>query len=475
MKQIFTLITFFITILLNSQTLNIDTSFGTNGYFELTNNSKGWDVSNIIENSDGTILLSTQRINGTDIVENIVVKLTENGIIDTNFGANGIAVIDVELDNGLAIKKQDDGKIILFGGQGDTKIIRLLTSGQLDTNFGTNGEIVLTNVDSGNNWGNNTLLIQNNKIIVLAGSSNKSLTRFNTDGTIDTTFGSNGSVSNIQSEYIYLDNSDNIVGLRSQSDNTYTIEKFNNDGQINTSFGTNGLLQVTSPVSFTYLDSAYMDLQNRLLLNVALEGTSNSTFSLIRANADGTFDNSFSFNNYSNGIATITEKDSKYVLGGATLNATLDDYENLHLARIDQSGNYDNTFNNNGEFTESGAIFRLAESLIILNNGSILVSGERKNGQEAKMFVSKYNDTSVLSVFEINELDNIAFKNPVENEINIISNNQIQKIEIYSLESKLINSSNSNIIETSFLNSGLYVLKVYFINGTTHTEKIIKK
>ena len=144
----------------------------------MNENSKLWDVSKLIKNDDGSIILSTQRINGIDPVENVVVKLIQNGAVDNSFGLNGYQVLDVTIDNGLAAKKQNDGKLVFFGGQNNSKIIRLLPNGQFDSTFGISGEVLLPSTDSDFNFNNNTLVFQNDKILIIerkSGMSTKSI------------------------------------------------------------------------------------------------------------------------------------------------------------------------------------------------------------------------------------------------------------------------------------------------------------
>ena len=73
------------------------------------------------------------------------------------------------------------------------------------------------------------------------------------------------------------------------------------------------------------------------------------------------------------------------------------------------------------------------------------------------------------------------YPNPVNNYLNIKSNNSIKKIQIYSLQGRLektflnTNTLNTKSIRVSELSSGMYLIKVEGSNGSVITTKFIKK
>lgn len=76
-------------------------------------------------------------------------------------------------------------------------------------------------------------------------------------------------------------------------------------------------------------------------------------------------------------------------------------------------------------------------------------------------------------------INNVAlFPNPIENDLNIITEKNIQKIEIYNvigqLQFKKDIFSNECKLDLSFLNGGTYFLKLH-VDGTVINKKIIKK
>lgn len=143
-----------------------------------------------------------------------VARYTCDGRLDTTFGTNGVTVtrLDDNLSSsGIAVAIQQDGKIVVGGylitarGPSLFAVVRYTCDGALDTTFGCNKNgIVVTDFgfDSIYNADVRALAIQGNGKIILAGSSvppganheDFTLVRYNSNGTIDKTFGNNGLV-----------------------------------------------------------------------------------------------------------------------------------------------------------------------------------------------------------------------------------------------------------------------------------------
>lgn len=123
--------------------------------------------------------------------------------IDKYFGNNGVATIQYNIDNfepSTAVATLPDGRIyetakVATAPAGNlVGLARLNFNGQVDPTFGNNG-IVTTNIGFDAN-GPNSIVIQNDGKIVVGASTyaDMALIRYNTDGSLDTTFGSGGIV-----------------------------------------------------------------------------------------------------------------------------------------------------------------------------------------------------------------------------------------------------------------------------------------
>jgi uncharacterized delta-60 repeat protein len=187
----------------------LDTRFGKNGitttsvfkYFET--------IESLAIQPDGRIVVGGYIVdeprssgNGTDY---FVARYNANGRLDTRFGKGGITRLGEEdvfaSDEIQDIALQPDGKIVAVGSTFrsptsiDFAVLRFLPNGSLDKKFGKRGIVTTdfnTTVDSAS-----SVEIQPDGRILVVGTTNISdysfgLTRYNQNGSLDTTFGENG-------------------------------------------------------------------------------------------------------------------------------------------------------------------------------------------------------------------------------------------------------------------------------------------
>ncbi|WP_412984033.1 aryl-sulfate sulfotransferase [Pontimicrobium sp. IMCC45349] len=87
-------------------------------------------------------------------------------------------------------------------------------------------------------------------------------------------------------------------------------------------------------------------------------------------------------------------------------------------------------------------------------------------------------DLSQCDILNIDDFElNMAsiYPNPVKDKLNVKSNQEVQKLEIYNLLGKLVlENSNSNSLDMGHLTPNLYLLKIHS-NNTITTKKIIKQ
>jgi uncharacterized delta-60 repeat protein len=130
------------------------------------------------------------------------------GDLDPTFDSDGKVMTSIgAMDYGNDVAIQPDGKIVVTGVSGeyvngvftgDVSLARYNADGSLDSSFGTGGKVLL--VESGHQTSGGLIIQPDGKIIVLVGGqiisqSVLKVYRFNPDGSLDTTFGTNGKVS----------------------------------------------------------------------------------------------------------------------------------------------------------------------------------------------------------------------------------------------------------------------------------------
>lgn len=216
------------------------------------------------------------KVNGTSGTLAATKPLTATvrgkaGDVDTSFGG-GVQTTPVGLTDDYArgAAVQGDGKVIVAGygvPGGDTGtdflIVRYLRDGGLDTTFGTAGKVI-TAFNNGNRSDEaQAVAVQADGKILVAGSSDQgatgydfALSRYNTDGSLDATFGAGGRVvtsfgngaDKLHAMLIQPDGKILLAGESGQGANgtDFAIARYNTDGSLDAGFGTGG--KVLTPI-----------------------------------------------------------------------------------------------------------------------------------------------------------------------------------------------------------------------------------
>lgn len=225
----------------------LDNTFGVNGTV-LTGISSGSSGYALVIQSDGKIVVTGSVLQSNDVWIPIV-RYNSDGSLDTSFGTNGITIITIEdCAIGYSLIQQPDGKFVIGGfAEGNAFVVRVNDDGTIDTTFNGTGSI---SIQSGlSSFVRGTGLQSNGKIIV-AGYTNGQcfLSRLNTDGTLDTTFGTNGITTNNFSNYnialdVAIDSSDRII-IAGLSADTPIAARYTSNGVLDTTFGIQGLTSI---------------------------------------------------------------------------------------------------------------------------------------------------------------------------------------------------------------------------------------
>lgn len=235
---------------------------------------------------------------------------------------------------------QTDGKIVLSGLGGAANqwaVVRLDTSGALDTTFNLVGSVQSSFSISDRV---HTAAIQSDGSIVVAGHTTDCCTeestigRYATDGSLDTTYNLIG-----YNNFSYNPGTDTISGMRLQSDgkavavgygnnglyNDATIARFNTDGSLDTSF--NGTGKVRFDVGYaTYGSNLAIQSDGKIVL-VGSTNNGVSQILIARFHSNGSVDTTFNTTGYvehlfgtgDEGYSILVQSDGKYVICGYTV------------------------------------------------------------------------------------------------------------------------------------------------------------
>ncbi|MBP7400651.1 MAG: T9SS type A sorting domain-containing protein [Chitinophagales bacterium] len=355
-----------------SQTSGVlDITFGDTGTFT-TAFGPQYDVpQGLIIQPDGKIVVSgtAGTIDGT-VTNLVLIRLNPDGTYDTSFGEDGIASVDLGIsqfvEQSIPLAIQDDGKLVTVlhkknGDYYDYAAIRFNTDGTLDTSFDGDG-IAEQDVFYQNDFPTAVAIQSNGKILVYGTGTSGSfykigLVRFNSDGSLDESF-------SIDGQFIY----DFGYGDNSSSD-VHVLP----DGKI------------------------------MLAGYAAMDGTSRDVFA-IKLNEDGSFDTSFG----EDGIAVFAisvyfdfcgssfiKEDGKILFCGSITPGS-GDYDPFAL-QINADGTMDTSFGTDGiTVIDLGDRPDYGRFITEQSDGKILITGYNDQFDTIKCVVIRLNEDGSL-------------------------------------------------------------------------------
>ncbi len=197
------------------------------------------------------------------------------------------------------------------------------------------------------------------------GSTNDiAVTRYNSDGTLDTSFGDDGikvfvlsSILSIMSDIqIQADGKILIAGFMDLGVGDaldMTIIRLNADGNLDSSFSNDGIQTIDINGDADYVISLKIQPDGKILA-AGFTGLTESDFALIRLLPNGNLDSSFNgtgivtYNfgsSYDRGYAVDLMSDGRIILAGSMSNGLSED---LGIIRYNSNGTFDNTFSDDG-------------------------------------------------------------------------------------------------------------------------------
>ena len=444
MKQLFTVLITLHSILSFAQPAGtLDASFG-NGGKVITNISSSQDKAYAVAiQSDGKILVagySSSNVTGKDFV---VVRYKSNGTLDSTFANNGIAETDLQLgsdDVAYCLTLQSNGKIILGGysdngSNKDAALVRYNSNGIVDSTFGNNG-VVLTNFENAQQdeikvvkihplTGN---IIVGGSTIINSTKSKPVVARYLSNGTIDTTFNSNGIrllwITNLDNQYSFSvedlavqpNGKISALGWRDFPSQQWSADywacRINSDGSMDNTFSTDGVNTYNG--SFNGNDKGFAMLlapnNNIFIAGSAFVNNINNDFTFLEINSSGTvgsLSESLDWGALSDDVANglALDIDGKYVLAGSAGNST---NKSFALTRLNAAANVDANFGSSGKVTTTFGNNSLQEcfDVAIQSDNKIVAVGYAGND----FAIARYTGNAVaqLDNFQLTTPSNLA-------------------------------------------------------------------
>lgn len=179
---------------------SIDTTFNTTGYKTLTANS-GYTASSIKIDANAKIVLGGSRTTNASKTNFLLVRLNNNGAVDSTFGSNGVVTTAIPAATVSSISSifiDSSNRIVVAGYSGSSTaarftVARYRTNGTLDTTFGTTLNGIQVTPVGGSSEANAVVIDLNGKIVAAGVSDNQNMiVRYTNNGSLDSTFGFSG-------------------------------------------------------------------------------------------------------------------------------------------------------------------------------------------------------------------------------------------------------------------------------------------
>lgn len=332
-----------------------------------------------------------------------------DGDLDATFGNGGVVAIDNAAnlsDQARAVAVQADGKIVVGGEiaaappDGFAILNRLNPDGSLDTSFGSGGKIIGPQMTLGG-----LAILPDGKILTVGSMRSSTipmqyfiLTRYNPNGTLDTTFGTNGyAYIAPQTEPVVFTVGNALViqpdgrivaagvgSIYPQGDK-FLIARFNADGSRDQSFGSEGVVFTRFGGGEAQALAVALQPDGKIVASGSIEaGQMTRNFALARYSTDGSIDadfglegmvtTNFVFENYAKAHSVVIQPDGKIIaVGGYTRQS-----HGFLLARYNSDGRLDQGYGTGGKVMSSlgggnGSGFGNAARL--QRDGKLLVAG----------------------------------------------------------------------------------------------------
>lgn len=304
----------FTAVRLNSDG-SLDNSFGQDGIALVPASLDPEDEAYYVMavQADGKVLSAQPGLGGLK-----VERFNLDGTLDTTFGKGGAAALDVPIStDGMAIYATADGSIFVsLRGTSQAVVFKLDSSGTPAENFGVDGTIVL-NPTGHYGTGNIATVVQPDGSVLLG-------------------------------SWLYVGSD----GPHDPGDPVYAVQRLAADGNLDTAFGVDGVVYFDAALGLDYRAAVTVQADGKII--IAGESSDNTAFNVLRLNADGSFDTSFSEDgkltiqvpqgekNYAH--SAIVQPDGKILIAGDV------------ITRLNADGSLDTTFGSqDGQYHVDGS------------------------------------------------------------------------------------------------------------------------
>ncbi|MCA9919075.1 MAG: hypothetical protein KC445_14030, partial [Anaerolineales bacterium] len=292
---------------------SLDTTFNSDGMALEQPASGALSAYDMTLRPDGRMIVVGQYLTGPYVV--FVSQFSEDGALDDAFGTGtlpgyGLFAVDSSGDNEHAaygVALQADGKIVVAGyvkptsADPDILVVRFNSNGTLDTTFGTSG-FVRTDL-GGWEYGRDVAIQPDGKIVVTgyatAFDSDVVTLRYTSNGVLDTTFSGDGVATadfsgGADYGFAVAIQPDNRIVVGGYSNADFALLRYNSNGSLDTSFSGDGRL-TTNIGGGDYGQDVLVQVDGKIVLGgYIIQANGDKDFAIARYNSNGALDTTFS-------------------------------------------------------------------------------------------------------------------------------------------------------------------------------------
>jgi uncharacterized delta-60 repeat protein len=334
------------------------------------------------------------------------------GDLDSLFGVNGKIALSLGTgsDYGWNICIQDDGKILVGGSsQGDFALIRLENNGSMDLSFGQDG-IVKTEVGTAATM--TSLIIQPDEKIIGVGYAKINgshhgfvLVRYNSNGSLDGSFGINGIVKSIignteaigRSAAIQADGKILVTGEAGGWPSDFETIRYNPDGTPDNSFGIGGVVITDLGNGLDLPKDIAIQNDNKIIVVGHVE----PDMGIVRYNPNGTLDSLFGTGGKVITELGLTSEHSAVLVSEDNKIITVGHYSNggsyrLAITCYNPDGTLDSLFGDGGITIVHSGYSDYASEVLLQQNDHMVVSGTSYVGAFSYFELVCFNEFGIV-------------------------------------------------------------------------------
>lgn len=517
-----------------AQTITPNLSFASGGTLMMHNRNVG-DARSVAIQSDGKIITAGGGSDCNSSPCNSKFTLTRHnadGTLDVSFGRGGVAFISPS-ENGMIDYSADaanlavapDGKILVTGeyseydydlkdyGNFYTTAIRLNEDGTLDQSFGGNG-IVNIKLSSAHERAQGIAVQADLKVVIVGmafnstiGTSSMTISRLNTDGSLDYSFNNSGK------KFVNFSNYSEGANVKIQVDGkilacgvaytdaglaNFAVTRLNEDGTYDNGFNREGKALIDLGGRNNFASDLDIQTDGKIVIGGYVEVRNSYDFGIARLNASGTPDRSFGregkkiidFNAADDLCFSIAvENDGKILAGGYSNYFAGQFVYGFNITKLNADGNPDILFEKDGtkfiDFGSQAASYDFA----LQNEGKIIAAGFASDGpshERALASISTTSNNQPASAISMPGQGNRplglelkTFPNPGVNVllVSVASDKADQKISmrVMDLQGRVLQAKNNMYSGQTFKVGEKLLPGIYYVEATQgQTKKVLK-